>query len=529
VVLGDWESPTSFTPYLNLEAPAEFIDSILYAGLARQDAGLQWHSDLLARLPTLANGDVRWAKSSQRMSVRYRLRPGLRWSDGMPLTAEDVAFTWGLLHDPALSWAAQVDGYRAISSIEVEDPLTLTASFDRIYPRFLELFSAVLPAHRLGSLPRARMFEDRFWSKPDVTSGPYRLEEIVPDDHLVLTRNRFWQDGRDRGPAHLDRILYKVFPDFGRLVEAGQRGEVDAVLDIPDEALAGLPAPGRLTLAELPALAYEQVTFNQADPNPLTGRAPPWQDDPSLLTALRLAVDRRALVEQLLGGRARVADSPIPSAMAGFHRATVAGPADLKRAAQLLDLDGWRMGADGIRVRAGRRLQFGLTTALGDPLRLAVEQQLVTSWKALGAEVAVVNAQPGALFRGYSQDGMLEHGRYEAGLWTWKVGPDPDGVFDLEHSSRIPVGGSSAEASNFGRFRSPSIDRDLSAGRSSLDNALRREAYVAFQQAYAAYAVELPLFERTVSLAAAARLHNLGPNPAPATAAWNAADWWVEA
>ena len=529
MVLGDWESPTSFIPYLNSESPAKFLDSILFAGLTRQDGGLQWHPDLLARLPSPGNGDLHQDEAGQRMSVTYRLRPGLRWSDGVPLTAEDVAFTWGLLHDRGLSTASQLEGFRAISGVEVEDPLTVRADFDRVYPQYLGLFSAVLPEHRLASLPKNRILSDAFWSKPDVVSGPFRLEQIVPDDHLVLTRNPFWQAGRGRGSAHLERIIYKVFPDLGRLIDAGARGELDAVLDIPDEALSGLTGPGRMTLQERPALAYEQVTFNQADPNPLTGRAPPWKEDPALLSALRLAVDRKALVDQLLGGRVRVADSPIPSAIAGFHRSAVPVGPDLKRASDLLDRDGWRIGAGGIRFRAGRRLEFALTTALGDPIRLAVEDRLVASWKALGAQVTVVNAQPGALFRGYSQGGLLEQGRFEAGLWTWKVGPDPDAAFDLEHSSRVPVAGGSAEDSNFGRFASPSIDRELAAGRTSLDPARRARIYAAFQQAYASYAAELPLFERTLSLASAPRLHDLAPNPAPDTAAWNAADWWVEA
>ena len=110
-----------------------------------------------------------------------------------------------------------------------------------------------------------------------------------------------------------------------------------------------------------------------------------------------------------------------------------------------------------------------------------------------------------------------------------EAGPDPDSLFDLEHSSRIPVPGGSAESSNFGRFRSPAIDRELGAGRTALDSGQRKQIYATFQRAYLAYAAELPLFERTVALASAPRLHNLAPNPAPDTAGWNAADWWVEA
>jgi len=78
IVIGDWESPTNFSPLFNDEVPAAEIDSLLYAGLTRRDADLRPIPDLVARVPTLENGDVTWDRTSQRMDVTYELRPGLR-------------------------------------------------------------------------------------------------------------------------------------------------------------------------------------------------------------------------------------------------------------------------------------------------------------------------------------------------------------------------------------------------------------------------------------------------------------------
>jgi peptide/nickel transport system substrate-binding protein len=451
----------------------------------------------------------------------------LRWSDGAPITAQDVAYTWRVIMDPKDPAVLSTDGYSDISRIDIPDALTFTLHFDRVYPQYLSLFNAVLPEHRLRNIPADRLASDPYWLRPDVVSGPFLISELVPDDHLVLTRNTAWTEGRAGRAPHLTTIVYRIYPELGQLVDAAKAGQVDLALEIPDDALASLNSTGKTVTDYTGSLAYEQVTFNQEDPNPLTGQPPLWKNDPLLLQALRLAVDRQQLVRDLLGGKARVADSPIPSALTAYHRGDVPITADLKRANQLLDADGWKRGADGIRRYGGRPLAFSLTAALGDPLRLAVQDRLVQAWQALGAQVTVRDAHPGDLFSGYAQGGMLEHGLFEAGLWTWSIGSDPDGVYPIEDSTQIPTAENQGRGANFGRFESRVIDRNLDWGRSSLNPADRVSAYAAFEAAYARLGAELPLYERVVAVLATPRLHNLEVNPGPDTTLWNAADWWL--
>src|SRR5436190_482701 len=147
LMVGDWESPTNFSPLFNEEVPAAQIDALLYASLVRLDANLQPVPDLVQRVPTLQNGDVTWNHATGTMDVTYRLRPGLRWSDGQPLTAHDVAFTWKLIVDPKVPGVLSPDGYTAISRIDIHDPQRFTLHFDRVYPKYLTLFPAVLPEH----------------------------------------------------------------------------------------------------------------------------------------------------------------------------------------------------------------------------------------------------------------------------------------------------------------------------------------------------------------------------------------------
>ena len=528
LVIGDWESPTNFSPLFNEEVPAAQIDALLYGGLVQLDANLQPIADLAQRVPTLQNGDVSWNRAAGTMDVTYQLRPGLRWSDGQPLTADDVAFTWRLIVNPHVQGVLSPAGYTAISRIDIHDPQRFTLHFDRIYPKYLDLFPAVLPQHRLGNIAPEQLAGDPFWARPDVVSGPFKISDMVPDDHITLIRNEAWSGGRSGRRPHLDSIVYKVYPETSQLLAAARAGQVSLALEIPDDQLAILANTGSVTLQRRSQLAYEQVTFNQADPNPLTGQAPLWKDDPALLQALRMAIDRPGIIKKFFHDQAQLAESPIPSDLTPFHDPNVSLNYDLGAATKLLEGDGWAVGPDGIRSKQGRRLSFHLVTALGSPLRSAIRDELIAQWRKLGAEVTATEAHPSELFSGYAEGGLLERGRFEAGLWTWSIGPDPDGVYPIEASSQIPTDQNQGLGSNFGRFNSPDLDRNLDSGRSSLVTVERARSYAAFERAYARLGFELPLFERVLVVLASPHLHNLIPNPAPDTTLWNAADWWVD-
>jgi peptide/nickel transport system substrate-binding protein len=528
LVLGDWESPTNFSPLFNEEVPAAQVDALLYGGLVKLDNNLQPIADLVERVPTLQNGDVNWNRAAGSMDVSYRLRAGLRWSDGQPITADDVAFTWGLIVNPRVQGVLSPDGYQSISRVDIHDAQRFTLHFDHVYAKYLNLFPAILPKHRLGGIAPEKLGGDPFWARPDVVSGPFKISEMVPDDHITLIRNDAWSQGRSGRRPHLDSIVYRLYPDSGQLVDAAHAGQVSVALEIPDDQLATLANTGSATTQVRSQLAYEQVTFNQADPNPATGRPPLWKDDPALLQALRMAVDRPAMVKKFFKGQAQLAESPLPSALRSFHDPNVSLSYDLGGAIRLLDGDGWAVGPDGIRSKKGQRLSFHLVTALGSPLRNAIRDQMIADWKKLGAEVIPTDAHPSELFSGYAEGGLLERGQFEAGLWTWSIGPDPDGVYPLEHSSQIPTDQNQGLGSNFGRFSSLDLDRNLDRGRSTLVLVERAKAYAAFERAYAHLGFELPLFERVLVVLASPHVHNLLPNPAPDTTLWNAADWWVD-
>ncbi|HSO93273.1 MAG TPA: ABC transporter substrate-binding protein, partial [Candidatus Dormibacteraeota bacterium] len=179
MVIGDWESPTDFSPLFNDELPAREIDSLLFSGLTRRDAQLHPIADLASEVPTLDNGGVSWDRAAAKMTVSYQLRAGLQWSDGQPLTAQDVAFTLKVIRDSPPGSALNSEGYSTIQDLKVAGPLRFTISFNRIYPQYLDLFPAILPQHRLDTGSTGSLAQNSYWAHPDVVSGPYRISELV--------------------------------------------------------------------------------------------------------------------------------------------------------------------------------------------------------------------------------------------------------------------------------------------------------------------------------------------------------------
>ncbi len=526
VSVGHWESPSNLSPLHNNEVTAAIVERALFAGLVVLDDQLGALPDLAMAVPTLDNGGVR--PDGDGMQVTYRLRPGLTWSDGQPLTAADVEFTWRLIADPqSPKLRIPRDGYQRITRIDTPDATSVRLVFNSLYPPYLTLFPFVLPKHRLAGIPLASLPDDRFWTQPDVVSGPYKIERLRVDESITLVRNDAWSAGRGGQRPHLDRVQYRLFPDKGALLRAMTSGQLAAALGLSEGDVGN--TGGKFEVRAQPALEYEQVTFNQEDPNPTSNQPPLWKGDPDLLHALDLAINRPELERRVLQGGGRLAVSPLVSALPYPHARDVGPrPYDLDQANRLLDQDGWVRGGDGIRVKNGRRLAFTLTTTRGSPVRKIVEEILVEGWTALGAQVPPTELPAEVLFRPWPRNGLLSlaRGKYEVALWTWVTGADPDAIFQMEHSTQIPSEANPGGA-NFGRFSDPDIDRWLLAGRSRLDPVARAQAYQAFEVAYSKYRSELPLFERMSISLQGHRLHNFLPNPSSGTAFWNIQDWWI--
>ncbi|HSR22789.1 MAG TPA: ABC transporter substrate-binding protein, partial [Candidatus Eisenbacteria bacterium] len=525
VVLADYELPQTLTP-LTARTEVELrAGTLLFASLWGLGPQLQPYPDLASRVPTSDNGGVRTMHGGRSMTVDVRLVPGLRWSDGQPITADDVIFTWQALRDPALQPLAP-SGVDRLQRMDRRSDTEVVWTFDGVYAGYAQLGAAlpVLPAHRLRAIAPAGWTQDRFFLSPDVVSGPFAPAGGVPGDHLTLSANPHYADGRSAegaypdgdGPfdhaPHLEHVVLQTPPSKTAEVQALLARGVDAGFHLLPDDLTDLRGATGSAPVVTTGLRDELLNPNHGV-DTATGQSPPWVDDPPVLQALDEALDRAALVRDVVAGGGRPARGLYPRALDGFASSTPQLPAgsDLEGARRLLDEAGWRPGPDAVRARGGRRLAFGLLGICGRPGIGLELDRLRRQWLPLGADVTT-SCLP--------RESLLQRGArgaFDMAIYSNQWAPDP-GAWAAVGTTGLP--------DNWNRCHDRTLDADLARVSRTLDPAGRREAARQAEQEWLRYRCTIPLLEWPEVRQVSTRLRNFVPDAA-APDTWNAADWWL--
>jgi peptide/nickel transport system substrate-binding protein len=559
LVLGDWQFPQTF----DILAAATDTDlragGLLFAPLWGLDSGLQPYPDLVREVPTVENGDVRVGADGTTMTVDVKLVPGLRWSDGQPLTADDVIFTWQAICDAATGAAAA--GFDHVRAMDKKSDTELLWTFgpaprgscgapaditSGVYGPYLQMGPVfwVMPQHRLQAVPHRAWFADPFFAKPDAGSGPFSVSEVVPEQRITFVPNPHYADGRSAagaysgrgGPGYfahapyLDRLVYRAYPSRTALLAGVRAGETDLAFGLGADDLHDLLGFSGSAPVVSTGLRTEFLNPNHGV-NTATGQAPPWVtpagDDRQLLEALDLATDREALARDAFGGLARASRNLFPTAMRAWADPT--GPSaarDLEGARRLLDEDGWTAGGDGVRVKAGRRLEFQLLAACSTLAATREIAILRRQWLEAGISARTDCRQRPLFFAGFPDHGTNAAGAFDMTVYSNAWTADPGAWAAFGASTQIPSADSPG-GGNWNRCRDPELDRRLAAGEATLDPIKRQAAYLALQREWLAYRCTITLFESPEVRQVAGRVHNYAPGAGVQSDAWNAADWWL--
>jgi peptide/nickel transport system substrate-binding protein len=454
---------------------------LVFAALVRTDAAGNVELDLAERLDVEEEGRVYVA----------RLRDGLVWDDGEPLTAEDVAFTVRLVQAPGHQGSQELaDLWRGVE-IQIVDPRTVRFELPTPLASFPEhLTLGLLPRHVLDGVAASALPLHAYNRQP-VGSGPYRVASFEPD-RLMLERNLSYHGA----PPRLSRIELRGYGERGAALAAVMRHEVDGVAGLRPEEIEQIATSGQHVVYALPERSKTAaVIFNLETPvlRELVVRK-----------ALARAIDREALIRDVLAGHGEPATGPIPVQSWAYVRAPGTIDQDPAAAATLLDEAGWRPGTDGMRRRDGAPLRFTLVTA-DTPDRLAVARALADQAREIGVGLDVRAVPADELF-----DEHLQPRRFEAALvGQWSMGSDPD-LYPQWHSSQIGRSGG-----NYAGFADADVDRWLEVGRQEPDRNLRRNAYLHFQARWAEEQPALMLYHPTYSFAVARDVWGVAADPLP--------------
>jgi peptide/nickel transport system substrate-binding protein len=441
LVVGSTVDADAWNEYVSQQTFAINILRRLYARLAQEQGDTSEHPPSFE--PLLA---ASWTFSADGLSLVFKLRDAT-WSDGTPLTAGDVRFTWTAQTSPAVGWTG-ASFKEHIKDVQVLDPRTVTFRFDRAYPEMLAdaVEGGILPEHVFGRVP-FDAWRTHDWSQVRLGSGPFLLSSWRPGEEIVLVRNTRYLD-----PARplLDKVVVRVVPDVGNLETQLAAGAIDYVEGVPPQDAKRLAGTQGLAL-----LAFDNPMFDYIGWN---GSKKPF-DDPEIRRALTLAIDRKAIVEDLLYGYGRISTGPLLSTWWAADSTLAAFPYDPDEARRILAAKGYD---------THHPLAFELSTNAGNRVREAVTLKIQEQLRGVGVKVAP---------RSFEMKAFRERnvaGNYDAYLAGWRF----NGKLDLASifgSKAVPPAGSNVVA-----YRSAEADRLLAAIGTASDWQDAKDAYAKF-------------------------------------------------
>jgi len=459
-------APNTLNPLFSDAYPVdrELVD-LIFDGLTTFDASGKL-------IPVLAE---RWTVGEDGRSVRFFLRQGLTWQDGEPVTANDVAFTYGLMQDATFPGPAALQTLWQAVTINVIDELTVDFVLPAPYAPFLEATTrGILPAHLLQGETAVSLLTHPFSQSP-LGTGPFMVD---PDQdwrqtgRLALSPNPdYFQQGTQL--AHLE---YRFFPDETSLVDAFINGDIHAINHISTE---NLPEVAALPGARLFTVTEERITmllFNQRQD--VANKLPPI----GMRQALALGLDRQGLVDQVLHGQGVLLEGPyLPNTWVYNPSAYTPYSSQPENAVARLEENGW-LAPEGqvMRWREGEPLSIRLAALRQDQ---ALVTAVVDQWAALGIDVQV------SLHSNLSElQQALNAGSFDVAIIDVIPTHDPD-LYDFWSQEAIVRG------QNYGGWNNRRASEALEMGRQLWRVEERRPFYETFLRFYDAELPALTLYQ----------------------------------
>ncbi|MFN2602693.1 MAG: peptide ABC transporter substrate-binding protein [Gemmatimonadaceae bacterium] len=507
LVIASAGEPDVLFPPLTATVTSRQISELVYDHLA----------DLGNSLNTVGDADFKphlaksWTWSRDSLSIQFHLDPAARWHDGLPVRASDVAFTYAIYKDTA-SASPSAPLIADIDSVTTPDSLNAVFWFNKRSPtQFFEATSpmVIIPEHALQGIRGAQLRGSPLARAP-IGSGRYRFVSWTPAASVEIaadTANYF-------GRPNLDRVIWSIAPDpnvaFTRLIG----GEADFLEQVSPPELSELSPHHDIHVVLLPGLEYNFIQFNLHDPKN-AARPHDVLGDRGVRRALTMAVDRSRTVQSVYDSLAATALGPTVRAYPTTDTTLQEIPYSPDAARRLLDSLGWRVtGADSIRRRNGRPLEFTLTVPGSSKNRVNMAVIIQDQLKQVGAKMNIDKLDFAAFINRETQR------KFDAMLGGWHVDASPGGIRQTWGSLGAKPGGS-----NYGSYMNTAFDAQVDSALSSMTLDDRRAR---FKRAYQTIIDDAPaiwLAEPRSAVAINNRIHT--PTLRPDSWWSSIAEWWV--
>ena len=546
LVLGEWQEPdTAWTAeYGNAATDAEAF-GIPFWGLWTATADFKFYPQLATNVPSVANGGVKINGTS--MDVTINLIPGAKWSDGQPITCDDLDYQVKWQMDAGqvgnvqgqLGWEniSGVDGGTGSNCVAhfTKMPKSIPGATTAVYEGYLGLWAPLLPKHYLQTVSVADA-PNKLYTQTDlksgVYSGPYIPTKWASGAEIDYIPNpQFWSTIR-KGTAPFDSVTFKYYSDATAEIAGFKNGETDVAMNFNHNDLPALGTSGidKASVDSIDGTTYEQNSWNYASLTKKFGA----DGAKALMSALHYAYDKTAIDQRITGGTV-ASTCNFNSPLTWYYKDIPCAATDVAKANSILDTAGFTKGSDGVRVAPnGTKVELLGCTSKSRTYRVNTLTLLASQLQAIGAKLTVkgVPSTPD-LFGGWDLQGSdvpcnTTHGNFDVAEFAWVSGIDPIGIVLLYHSNFDPSKGDHG-GSNYIRVNSPDLDAALVGLATTVDLDKVKDAMGKVQDIYVnptnAFP-EIPLYYWKTVVLKGGSMHNVVNNSTSATNTWNIEAWW---
>ncbi|GMA49961.1 peptide-binding protein [Alicyclobacillus contaminans] len=514
LVVSSFSDIVTVNPLFIEDTASGDIQQLLYANVYDVDR----KGNLVAEPWSLADGPLKISPDG--LTYTVKLKPNAKWSDGQPVTADDLVWTINTILNPATG-SVLLSNFDHVKSVKKIDEHTVQIQLKSVFAPFqYSLNFPVLPYHVLKNIAPKDLEKNPYGTDPTktVTDGPWKWTEWNQKEYLRLDRDpNYW------GPKpHIQTIMYKIYADQNTEVQALIKGDTDVNESVPIPQLNAVEARKNIDVILKPGPQYEYLAFNFQASN-FPGNFDPFTGQKTR-QAIAYALNCQGMLDSVLHGTGTLLNSPFLPAPVGWTGAATAGTTynyDPAKAKQLLKEDGWTPGPDGILQKDGHRFSFTLLYNTGNSRREQIATVIQQELKDVG-----IDCQPKAEDFSSLVANSLNPGKFQAVLMGQNMTVDPD-VSVLFSSKYFPPNGE-----NMGWYKNAQVDKLLAEGDATLDKTQRSKIY---QQVAKIMSQDLPevfLYQYGLPFAYSSNVHwnpQWAPEPSlPYGYFYGIQTWWVD-
>ncbi|MCS7199844.1 MAG: peptide-binding protein [Caldimicrobium sp.] len=452
LIIGTIADASLLIPMLATDAMSHNVARHIFRGIVEYAPDLSIVGDLAER----------YEISRDQKEITFYLKRGVKWEDGVEVTAYDVEFGFKLITSPDIP-SSYASDFLEVKEFKVLNPYVFKVTYKRPFALALSSWGnlVVLPRHLLQGKD-LKYLQGVFGRKP-VGNGPFKLKAWETQNRIILEYNPLYSEGR----AYLDRIVFRVIPDPSTLFMELRSFGVDWITLTPLQNRKFEEDPKmreNFQIYRYLAFAYTYLGYNLRDP---------LFKDKRVRKALCHAIDKRKIVNGALLGQGIPAYGPYkPDAW--FYNPEIEKSCEYNpiKALKLLEEAGYQRGKDGfLYSKEGKPFEFTILTNQGNLARLLTAQIIQQDLSKLGIKVHIRVMEWTTLIHQF-----IDKRRFQAVILGWTTGPDPD-LYDIFHSTKVKSPGL-----NFVGYENPEVDKLLEEGRYTLDREKRKSIYYKFQK-----------------------------------------------